>query len=176
MWGFGHTATLFLIGAILLVFGATIPEYISSSLEGVVGIMLVVLGISVFLRVRNDSLHIHEHEHDGDKHAHIHSHKKTDNHQHEHKSFFVGLVHGLAGSGALLLIVLSTAESVLQGLFFIAVFGVGSIFGMTLVSLLIGYFISRIDKFKKAQQLVQITAGSISTFVGILLISESFFL
>ena len=84
------------------------------SLEFLVGIMLVYLGVTTILSLKN--IHIHEHKHDGEEHKHIHSHEHKGQHEHNHqhknvsylKSMLIGLVHGLAGTGAMVLLTMST--------------------------------------------------------------------
>jgi hypothetical protein len=86
---------------------------------------------------------VHAHDHDDAQHMHLHSHALVDDHGHGHKwrdavrPFCIGMAHGLAGSAALLLIVLSSARSVSDGLIYIAVFGLGSIMGMVLVGMVV---------------------------------------
>lgn len=147
MWGVGHTLTLFVAGLIVLMLAVNIPEKISGTLEFGVGIMLVFLGattltgfsIGKFLRGlfgRHSHGHVHVHTDTGLVHSHDHDHH--DVHKHSHKSLIVGMIHGMAGSGALLLIVLSTVNSVPLGLAYIAIFGAGSITSMAAMSALIG--------------------------------------
>ena len=86
---------------------------------------------------------MHTHDHDGAPHVHLHSHALVEDHGHGHwwrdsvRPFCIGMAHGLAGSAALLLIVLSSARSVSEGLIYIAVFGAGSILGMMLVGFVV---------------------------------------
>lgn len=153
-WGIGHTFTLFVIGVIMIFFKVVISPNVFNYLEGVVGFMLIVLGIyrlmKLFKKVPHSHTysHIHTHKHDdGTTHAHWHTHTYTHSHsldilQHEHPdtlksfkaAFSVGLVHGLAGSGALVVLVLSQMKTPLEGLLYILIFGIGSILGMFLAS------------------------------------------
>lgn len=150
-WGLGHTLTLFLFGALVLFVVNVIPEKIANGLEMIVGIMLIILGIDVLYRIYKERVHFHAHTH-GDKkpHFHAHSHKgeKKHNHDpsaHEHdhpkgfpvRALLVGLMHGMAGSAALIILTLQTLTSPWLGLFYIAIFGIGSIVGMGLFSLVI---------------------------------------
>ncbi len=140
-WGLGHTAILLLVGAVVLVFRVPVPEPIALAAEFGVGAMLVFLGCMLGLRLVRERWHVHRHEHDGTQHLHLHSHALADDHGHGHwwhdsvRPFCIGMAHGLAGSAALLLIVLSSARSVSEGLIYIAVFGAGSILGMMAVGL-----------------------------------------
>ena len=140
-WGLGHTTILLLVGAVVLVFRVPVPEPIALAAEFGVGAMLVFLGCMLGLRLVRERWHVHRHEHDGTQHLHLHSHALADDHGHGHwwhdsvRPFCIGMAHGLAGSAALLLIVLSSARSVSEGLIYIAVFGAGSILGMMAVGL-----------------------------------------
>ena len=142
-WGLGHTAILLLVGAVVLVCRVPVPEPIALAAEFGVGAMLVFLGCMLGLRLARERWHVHRHEHDGTQHLHLHSHALTEDHGHGHwwrdsvRPFCIGMAHGLAGSAALLLIVLSSARSVSEGLIYIAVFGAGSILGMMLVGMVV---------------------------------------
>jgi len=93
------------------------------------------------MRLLRERWHLHRHDHDGEQHMHLHSHALVENHRHGHwwrdsiRPFCIGMVHGLAGSAALLFVVLSSTQSVSAGLAYIAVFGLGSILGMMLVGI-----------------------------------------
>jgi hypothetical protein len=142
-WGLGHTSILLLVGAVVLVFRIPVPEPIALAAEFGVGAMLVILGCMLGLRLVRERWHVHRHEHDGTQHMHLHSHALAEDHGHGHwwrdsvRPFCIGMAHGLAGSAALLLIVLSSARSVSEGLIYIAVFGAGSIMGMMLVGMVV---------------------------------------
>ncbi len=146
-WGFGHTLTLLVVGGLCLLLRASIPDRLAGALEGAVGVMLLLLGADVLWRLRRGRVHIHPHRHaDGTLHLHAHRHapeEAHDPHLHEHthglsrRALLVGLVHGLAGSAALLLVTVSTISSFWLGVAYIAVFGVGSILGMAALSVVI---------------------------------------
>jgi len=159
LWGVGHTATLFVAGLIVLLLAISIPEKISGTLEFGVGMMLVFLGATTltgfntgkFLRGmihrgKHGHAHVHVHEDIGVVHSHDHDHHQA--HRHGHKSLIVGMVHGMAGSGALMLVVLSTINSVPVGLAYIAIFGAGSIASMAAMSMLIGLPFARVGNPK----------------------------
>lgn len=149
VWGVGHTLTLVLIGTAVLFMDTYIPDNFARSLEMIVGIMLVALGADVLAFMYRERIHIHAHRHnDGIVHVHAHSHRNArkhnpHSHDHEHpagfpmRALFVGLMHGLAGSAALILLTLQTVESPLLGMFYILLFGTGSIIGMALLSIII---------------------------------------
>lgn len=149
VWGLGHTITLLVVGGACLLLRAAISARVAAVLEGVVGVMLLVLGADVLLRMRRRRIHFHVHGHaDGTVHFHAHRHAPEEahdpgRHQHAHAAGFplrallVGLVHGLAGSAALLLVTLTTLSSAWLGVAYIAVFGLGSIAGMAALAAVI---------------------------------------
>ena len=148
VWGLGHTLTLFIVGTIVLLADTVVPEPIAWGLELAVGVMLVGLGADVLRRLLRDRVHFHVHAHDnGTTHFHAHSHAEEDGHAHGHgqdqclgfprRALVVGLMHGMAGSAALVLLAISKAPSFATGLLYIAVFGIGSILGMALLSVAI---------------------------------------
>lgn len=153
LWGVGHTAALMLTGALVLALRVAIPARVSSWLEFLVGVMIVALGTSALLRAlrHRKELHLHKHTHDGIAHTHLHFHEHETRHSspppnsHSHmisriglRPVLIGTLHGLAGSGALTLLVLTQIQSPWIGLLYLAVFGIGSVVGMLLMSGLIG--------------------------------------
>ena len=132
LWGLGHTASLFLCGTIVLALRITIPERFVAMAESAVAVMLVLLGINALWRALKDSrLRVHVHAHEGRRHIHVHVQKIG------FRSFLIGMVHGLAGTGALMLVVIATTPSFVAGSFYILIFGFGSIGGMLVLSGLI---------------------------------------
>ena len=153
MWGAGHTASLLVIGALVLLLRVAIPERVSSWLEFGVALMIIGLGISALWRAlrRSSEVHVHQHSHDGLSHKHVHFHEKQTRHEpsshsaHSHdvsrigwKPLLIGTMHGVAGSGALTLLVLTQISSPWVGMLYLGIFGLGSIVGMLLMSGLIG--------------------------------------
>lgn len=150
-WGVGHTATLFAVSAVVMVTGAAIPARLAGALELMVGLMLVGLGVDVVRRLVRDRVHFHLHQHrDGSSHLHAHSHAgepreahEPTRHSHQHagrfpvRALLVGLMHGMAGSAALVVVTASTVDSVGIGLLYVALFGIGSMLGMGLLSVAI---------------------------------------
>ncbi len=181
-WGLGHTSTLLLVGLVVLILKLTIPPKVALSMEFAVGIVLVLLGVSVTKEFLMDKIHLHRHTHgreDEDRpHIHIHSHKEAPDHSHhhlkaEHKTFLVGMVHGLAGSAALMLLVLTTVGSLFQGVLYILVFGLGSIMGMTAISTLISIpFTVSAEKFEVFNYRLRLTAGFLSIALGTAIILQ----
>jgi ABC-type nickel/cobalt efflux system permease component RcnA len=144
-WGFGHTLTLFVFAGAAILLGHAIPEHLARPLETAVGVMLVGLGAHVLWR---DRVHFHKHGHgNGTVHIHAHSHAGETvvharaPHAHAHgfrwRTLLVGLMHGMAGSAALLVLTVSQASNPLVGLGYVALFGIGSMVGMGALSMVI---------------------------------------
>lgn len=144
IWGMGHTASLFVAAVAVILLRVTISPTVALSMEFCVGLMLIVLGADLVRRVMTGKIavHSHTHEHGDHAHVHVHVHTQAGDHASHHgvgkRPFIVGLVHGMAGSAALMLFVLSTIASPWVGLLYVAIFGVGTIGGMLVMSALIG--------------------------------------
>lgn len=172
-WGIGHTVTLFVVGLIVILMKNKIPEKWAMSLEFLVGIMLVYLGVRTILSFKN--IHIHKHSHDGEDHAHVHSHQNSGEHDHKHKhknttylgSMFIGLVHGLAGSGAMVLLTMSTVKSIGEAAAYILIFGVGTVIGMLLFTTIIGIPFVLSKKRRTVNRTFGLIAGVISIVFGV---------
>jgi hypothetical protein len=140
--------------------------------------MIIGLGVVALrraFRTRAD-VHVHNHDHGNHLHAHIHFHEgdySTQPHSHSVtriglKPILVGAMHGLAGSSALTLLVLTQIHSSALGLLYLGVFGAGSIVGMLLMSGLVGLpFVLSSRKLSGIHQPVQIVAGVLSLAFGI---------
>jgi len=177
LWGAGHTASLVVVGAIVLALKIAIPERVAGWLEFAVALMIIGLGVMAFRRAlsgRSD-FHIHRHGHGFFSHSHVHFHEEApvDGHSHEVarigiKPTIVGAVHGLAGSAALTLLVLTQISSPLLGLLYLAVFGVGSILGMLLMSGIVGLpFVLSSRKLGGVNYQLQMWAGTLSVLFGL---------
>ncbi|WP_321332274.1 hypothetical protein [uncultured Bacteroides sp.] len=136
-WGLGHTSTIFLVGIVMILFKVNIPDRSFSYFEAAVGLMLIIVAsYRLYLFFRDEELfyfHKHSYEHAGvNDHLHVHVHSKGPN---LHKtSYGIGFVHGLAGSGALVVLVMTQIESMASSLLYLVIFGIGSIIGMTLIA------------------------------------------
>jgi high-affinity nickel permease len=137
-WGLGHALTLFALAGAAFILGGAIPERLSNWLEFGVGVMLSGLGLQVLYKLWKSRVHVHVHEHDGEQHLHLHSHQHDKGHAHEHgfrwRTLAVGLMHGMAGSAALLLLAMTQVRDPLRGLSYILIFGLGSMVGMGALS------------------------------------------
>lgn len=170
VWGLGHTTTLLLVGLVILLFKLVIPNKVALFFEILVGFVLVILGIGVLIKATKEKIHLHKHKHDNIDHTHFHSHKESPSHIHMHKSFMVGMAQGLAGSAALMLLVLTTVKSVSEGLSYILVFGIGSILGMLIVSGILSLPFLLTAKFENIHNYVKILVGIISIVLGFTII------
>jgi len=150
LWGTGHAVMLALVVGTILYLGAALNDQIAGWLEFVVGMMLVGLGINVLWGLHRDRIHFHAHKHDdGMLHLHAHSHAgdtvphAENAHAHEHpeglpwRTLFVGFMHGLAGSAALLVLAASAISDPIHSILYVVVFGFGSIIGMAALSVVI---------------------------------------
>ena len=173
LWGFGHAITLLIVGLIILLLKITIPEKLALSFEFIVGSMLIILGVKVLTTLNKSKIHFHKHKHGKDEHMHFHSHLIAKSHNHYHQPLLIGLVHGLAGSAALTLLVLSTIGSILAGLFYIFIFGIGSMIGMIFVSNIISLpfrFIA--NKFGRADKILRLSTSLLSVTMGFSIIYQ----
>ncbi|HSB75979.1 MAG TPA: hypothetical protein VLC12_10035 [Terriglobales bacterium] len=163
-WGVGHTLTIFAVGSVLILFRITLPPRMGLSMELAVGIMLIMLGIRNLLasmawpfapgKRRQHTPSVHYHAHGDYIHAHAsrpdsppsHSHQKTPVSRLDRwfgrfsiyamvRPLLIGIVHGLAGSAAIALLVLSTIPSARWAVAYLVIFGLGTILGMMLITL-----------------------------------------
>ena len=184
LWGMGHTISLFIAGVFVLLLNFQISERTERALEFCVGLMLTILGLNVFRKLlKGGRLHFHAHEHGGREHVHPHIHEHEPDEAHTHhglslspRALFVGMVHGMAGSAALMLLVIPTIGSRSIGMVYIVIFGVGSIGGMMLMSLLVSLpFRLTAFKFERINQVLQVAAGLVSVTLGLWIVYEKGF-
>lgn len=178
-WGVGHSLSLLVAGLLVLGLRLTIPPRFSAAAEFAVGLMLVGLGARAIWRVlREKRLHWHVEERDGAPRFHLHAHRVPDGASHAHahafplerRPFLVGCLHGLAGSGPLTLLVLSTLSSPLAGLAYLGLFSLGSIVGMTLLSGLLSLPVAfALQRSAGLARQVRVAAGAISLVLGLVL-------
>jgi high-affinity nickel permease len=167
LWGIGHTLTIVIVGAAIILFDLAIPPRVGLTMEFSVGIMLILLGILNLTGAMKwlserfspahpkiEGQHAHLHQHDKKLHLHWHSHGPAAEHHGESlaapsrltkpfeklgifqtlRPLFIGLVHGLAGSAAVALLVLSTIQNPKWAVMYLLVFGVGTVAGMMLIT------------------------------------------
>lgn len=176
-WGLGHTISLFIVGAVVIFLKVQISESVEARLEAVVGGMLVLLGLNALRKLfTSEKIHVHTHEHGTREHLHIHSHgsePETSHHRFSPRSVLIGMVHGLAGSAALMLLILPTIPSPAIAILYILIFGIGSIGGMMVMSFLIGLpFHFTADKFALLNQGIRLCAGIFSLGLGAFIVYE----
>jgi len=179
-WGVGHTVILLIVGTAVLLFKLTIPSAWAKLFEVGVGVMLVGLGLSVAFALWRERVHLHSHWHgDGEEHRHLHSHSRGAHHDHlhrfrlEYKSLAVGMVHGLAGSAALLLLVLAAVPSLGVGIVYILVFGTGSILGMVFLATAMSIpFAMSAERMARVQQTLRAAAALFSIVLGSTILFE----
>ncbi|MGE0468219.1 MAG: urease accessory protein UreH [Nitrospira sp.] len=170
-WGIGHTLTLLLVGSMVLAWGIRIPDEFEFMAESGVAVLLLVLGGTLAVRLYRERWHVHSHHHDGAPHVHFHSHQRQEDHRHRHwmaqsiRPLCIGMVHGLAGSAALMLVILASTKEVGAGLLSILIFGVGSIVGMMLIGLTISV---PVMYSRSISQRLFIAVQGVSSFASVL--------
>lgn len=157
-WGIGHTTTIFLVGILMIGFKLNIGENVFKNFEAGVGIMLIFLGI-----YRMSKLYFPK------QHNHTHNTSRA--------AFGVGLIHGLAGSGALVVLVISQMKTPFEGLMYILIFGLGSIFGMFLAAYLFSIpYTKSLLKSKKLQASLVIISSLLCIIYGGKVVYENLFI
>jgi high-affinity nickel permease len=195
LWGFGHTVTVLIVGIAIIAFNVVIPPPVGLAMELAVAVMLVLLGIlnlTGVLSVVTERLtppaplhghpHEHRHAHEGERDAHAHGHA----HLHGHgtdpgllatfgwyqllRPVVVGLVHGLAGSAAIALLVLATIHDTGTALAYLVVFCVGVSAGMAVLTTVIGLpFMVSQARSERINRWLTVGSGALSLAFGIYL-------
>ncbi len=187
VWGLGHTTTLFAICAAAVLLGVALSPGLEAALEFCVGVMLVLLGVHVFVRMWRKKVHFHVHDHgEGAPHFHAHSHEGAkqshdqDPHAHRHpvkfplRALAIGLIHGAAGSAGLLALAVAATQDPLVALSYVAVFGFGSILGMAALSFVASLPLVAIEqKAKRLYQGLSVAAGTLAVVIGIDIMVET---
>lgn len=142
-WGVGHTAMVGAVALLVVALGVRLPPALWPAAELVVASLLVALGATVVWRYARGRWHVHRHEHDAGAHFHLHSHAAVPGHGHDHpadahRSLGFGIAHGLAGSGAIAVLLVAAAPDAARRVAYFAAFGGGTILGMVGVSLALG--------------------------------------
>jgi high-affinity nickel permease len=199
LWGIGHTLTITLVGGLIIVFGVAIPPRLGLAMEFSVALMLILLGTLTLAGITQRvtamltpgrSLHAHPHSHSDYVHTHPHGHEPG---AHGHKEsvtplsrldrlfgslgvyqtvrpLVVGLIHGLAGSAAVALLVLAAIRDPLWGIAYLLLFGVGTIAGMMLITAAIGLpFAYAATRFVTVHRYLGVASGLLSLGFGLLL-------
>ncbi|MCB1800601.1 MAG: urease accessory protein [Gammaproteobacteria bacterium] len=184
-WGLGHSLTLLLLGGTLLMLNASLPDWTVDLLQAGVGLMLLALGLNLLYRLWSARIHFHSHRHGPQTHFHAHSHApgiehRHDPHHHAHprrlplRALLVGSMHGMAGTAALLVLTLGSVSSVGQGLLYLAVFGVGSIIGMSVLAVVISAPLRwSANRLTWAHNALNLVFGLATVGIGSLLLQHS---
>lgn len=192
LWGLGHTLTLAAAGGAIIALGLTPGPVVGTGLELLVAAMLIVLGV---WRLR-DAAHglegvpaahlIADHDHGRVEAVHSHPHAHGSGaHRHPHvhpsrrllaawrdgrlplRALIVGAVHGMAGSAAVSLLVLATLRSAAGAALYLAVFGLGTIVGMTALTAAMAYPVSLALRVQRVRRVLAVGAGIGSIGFGI---------
>jgi sulfite exporter TauE/SafE len=182
LWGIGHTISLLIGGALIVLLHVEISNRVSLILEFIVGLMLIILGANALRKLfRGGHLHMHVHQHGGRAHAHPHLHdRQPQSEAHSHhglklhrRPIIIGMIHGLAGSGALMLLVLSTIRQPAIALIYVLIFGLGSTGGMMIMSALVGLPAKlTAHRFTRANAILRGAAGVFSVALGLFITFE----
>ena len=170
-WGLGHTVSLIAVGTALVVLRTQMPVRVSEAFEFLVALMLVGLGLrAIYLASRQGPagpVHVHHHG------TRVHVHQGAPAHIHigawtlARRPLMVGAIHGLAGSGALTALVLTTLPSTAARITYMAVFGLGSTLGMAALSGLLGWPLAHVGRHRGLARVVSLAVGCTSTALGI---------
>lgn len=187
LWGIGHTLTILLVGGAIILFGIVIPPRLGLGMEFSVAIMLVLLGALNVRSVLRDARAIagaHSHSHDP---AHVHDglvHVHGDAAQVRSagpalralgglRPLLVGIVHGLAGSAAVALLVLGAIEDASLALVYLLVFSLGTIAGMVLITTALAVPVAAAaQRFASFHRVLGVATGLASVAFGGLLVYE----
>ena len=167
LWGMGHTSSIILVGLLVVGLSLNISDNFFVSAEIIVGFMLIILGI---LTIRNKGIfrqkHIHPHKHsNGVFHTHAHAHDAD--HKHGHRAYLIGCIQGIAGSGSLVALVASTISGFDMMIYFLILFGIGSIIGMTIASGIIGLPFVLLSKINSTTKYLRYAIAAITLIIGI---------
>lgn len=181
-WGLGHASTILLIGVLIIIFKTNIPENYFNYFEAMVGGMLIILGVyrlANYFTVKKIVIHVHEYVNTGDEHGGVHLHKgNTSAHYHNHLlAYGIGLLHGLAGSGAIILLAMSQIKGSVEGLIYLVIFGTGCILGMLLAAGLFSIpFSKKVMQAKQLEVFLVIASSLLCILFGGKVIFDNFFI
>ncbi len=166
LWGIGHTSSILVIGLLIAGLSINISDSFFIGAEAIVGFMLIVLAI---LTVSNKSVfkrkHVHPHKHSNEV-FHTHSHTHSIDHKHGHKSYLIGCVHGIAGSSSLVALIASTMNGIDTMIYFLILFGIGSVIGMAVASGILGLPFILLSKINIVTKYLKYAIASVTFIVG----------
>ena len=175
-WAVGHSLSVGVVVGAVMLFGLQLPRRLWPAADFLVGLLLIGLGASVLVRYVRGRWHLHVHAHDGGPHLHLHSHAHDAAHAHAHpqgdarRSLGFGLLHGLAGSAAILVLLVAAAPTRTAQLTYFLAFAAGTMLGMLLVSFSLAGLV-RLASGRGARWATVLHLGSatVSVVVGLLL-------
>jgi ABC-type nickel/cobalt efflux system permease component RcnA len=175
-WALGHTASVGVVVGAIVLFGLHLPDRLWPAADFLVALLLIGLGGTVILRYARGRWHLHVHAHTGVPHLHLHSHAQGAAHEHAHpagdarRSLGFGLLHGLAGSAAILVLLVAAAPTRAAQVAYFVAFAVGTMVGMLAVSLTLATMV-RLASTRGARWAAVLHVGSAvaSVLVGIAL-------
>lgn len=193
-WGIGHSLTLLVVGGAIILFGIVIPERVGLSLEFCVALMLIVLGFfNLRSFPRSLAAHQHAHRHGDYIHDHAHGHALGE-HGHQEdavpparldhllgrwkiyralRPVIIGIVHGLAGSATVALLVLPIIRDPIWAMGYLLIFGVGTIAGMMLITAAISVPVAySAQRFQFFNRWIGVGAGALSLLFGAFLVYQ----
>lgn len=163
MWGFGHASMLLLVGGALYVARGAMPEGVTLALECGVAVMLIALGLRGIVRALRFDADAHARDHARGGHTHVHVGDRTIG----VLPFAVGLVHGLAGSGALATLVMASQPELGMGVSMLVVYALGTVLGMTLLAGALGKPLQALAQRRRARRALLGITGLLSLLIGV---------
>lgn len=194
LWGVGHAVTLTLAGGLVILLNVALPEKLTTGLELLVAVAIVTLGI---FRLRDAlrgfggaapehlladhdhgsraAFHSHAHEHGGHVHAHPHVHPERallgvlgGARPIAMRAVGIGALHGLAGTAAVSLLILATLRAPVDGFVYLAVFALGTIAGMTVLTAVMAYPVALALRFQRAHRALAVGSGVLAIVFGLI--------
>lgn len=176
IWGLGHSITILIVGVIVLASRSIIPESIAQLFEVMAGSLLIVLGSLVIKELLTERKQSPNNKKTDQNLINSEHNRESSHHNHHHsaqKSLFAGILQGLSGSAALMLVTLSTINSTVIGIIFIALYGLGVTIGMFCYGAIMGGCIAFANShINKGYIAIKAITGCISIGFGIYIISE----
>ena len=136
-WGIGHTATIVTVGAAIILFNLAITPAVGLTMELLVALMLMALGVVRVARAVRDRRPPGPAEREPPARPGLRGALREVGPAQAVRSMGIGLVHGLAGSAAVALLVLSTVRGAWAGAAYLALFGLGTLAGMMVITALL---------------------------------------
>lgn len=172
LWGMGHTFTIFVVGAAIILFKVAIPPRVGLSMEFAVGLMLILLGVlnltGILRRLQQEFTPSADIASSGG--GRFERALREMGLYNALRPLAVGIVHGLAGSAAVALVVMAAISDPWWAIAYLFLFGLGTIAGMmvmtTILALPIGYTGRRFSGWNHA---MTFASGLLSVGFGLFL-------